>query len=69
MIIDAEKLIKFTGFVSEFWRIYYHSAEDGDPITQQQAFDVLNSEFEKRYGEPRFKSFDAFRKRRDRYFG
>ena len=39
-----------------------------DPsVSQEAVFEELNEEFREVFGEDRFSSFDAFRKRRDRY--
>lgn len=61
----VKRIVTDSGFIAEFWdrlRLYRQAI----PTTTHRAvFEELNALFEAEYGEPKYKSFDAFRKRRD----
>lgn len=60
-------LVTFDGFEKEFWSNYRNYNSAGFKVSQEQVFDELNQLFDDYFGEPRFPSFDAFRKQRDRH--
>lgn len=69
-MIELDELTFMTvtrdGFVSAFWallKVYYSR---GEKVSHRQVFDELNDRFEAVFGEPRWPSFDAFLKYRDR---
>ena len=62
----AHKLVTNDGFITEFWRVLAEKRSEGENVTQEDVFNELNAEFSAIFGEPRFPSFDAFRKMRDR---
>ena len=65
-MIWIHRLVSDEGFIAEFWsRLKEMRAKDPD-VTQEAVFDSLNDEYYEVFGTYRFKSFDAFRKRRDR---
>ena len=62
----VHRLVTDEGFIAAFWE-RLKAKRDGDPTVSQEAvFEELNEEYRSVFGEDRFKSFDAFRKRRDR---
>ena len=61
MKIDPNRLVSFDGFLQAFWREYRESGG-----TQREVFGRLNAAYLKAFGVPRFRTFDAFRKQRDR---
>lgn len=62
-LLYIHKLVTDAGFIEEFWR----RLREADPgTTQEDIFDRMNEEYKNVFGEDRFPSFDAFRKRRDR---
>lgn len=60
----AEDLVTFNGFLSTFWKECRRHPEE----SQYSIFNRLNDCYYDRFGEDRFISFDAFRKRRDRLY-
>ncbi len=65
-MIYIHKLVPLPGFIEEFWRLYREKSKDDPTVTQEQVFDMLNEQYLEVFGIYRFKSFDAFRKQRDR---
>ena len=65
-MIYVHRLVTDAGFITEFWRRFREMSASDPSTTQEQVYDLLNEEFKSVFGEDRFKSFDAFRKRRDR---
>ena len=62
----VHRLVTDAGFIEEFWRRYREmSAADGS-VTQQQVYESMEEEYMSVFGEYKYKSFDAFRKRRDK---
>ena len=61
MTIDATDLVTSKGFTDAFWKMY---GEGGR--CQEDVFLILDDIYFQRFGEHRYVSFDAFRKRRDR---
>lgn len=59
-------LITKRGFIEEFWARFRTANVSGRPRTQESIFEELNDIYEDEFGEPRFPSFDSFRKSRDR---
>lgn len=63
MTDEIARLVTDDGFISEFWKAF---AESKPGTTQEDVYYMLNEKYRSFFGEDRFKSFDAFRKRRDR---
>lgn len=61
MDIDAIDLVSTKGFTEAFWRLYGQGGR-----CQEDVFLELDEIYFERFGEHRYVSFDAFRKRRDR---
>ena len=61
MTIDATDLVTSKGFTDAFWKMY---GEGGR--CQEDVVLILDDIYFQRFGEHRYVSFDAFRKRRDR---
>lgn len=59
--IDPMDLVTLRDFTSSFWKVY---SEGGK--CQEDVYISLDEIYFERFGEHRFPSFDAFRKRRDR---
>ena len=60
------RLVTDAGFFKEFWRRLHEMREKDPSVSQETVFEQLNEEYRNVFHEDRFKSFDAFRKRRDR---
>jgi hypothetical protein len=65
-MIYVHRLVTDTGFIEEFWRRLAEMRVENPAVTQEDVYDVLNEEYRSVFGEDRFPSFDAFRKKRDR---
>lgn len=61
-----KKLASRRGFVDEFWVKLKQYRAEGRNVTHKQVFEELNDYWESEIGEPRFLSFNAFRKCRDK---
>lgn len=57
-------LVTDDGFIEEFWKLI----RSMPGATHEQVFEILNEEYRNFFGEDRFPSFDAFRKKRDRKY-
>lgn len=65
-MIWHHRLVSDEGFIAVFWELLRQWRTEDPSVTQEQVFDALNAEYREVFGVDRFKSFDAFRKRRDR---
>lgn len=65
-MIYIHKLVTDDGFITEFWSRLAQMRLDDPSVTQEEVFEILNEEYRQVFKEDRFKSFDAFRKRRDK---
>lgn len=61
-----KRMASTKGFIALFWETLIEYRKAGNGISQRKVFEQLNEEWEEEIGEPRFPSFDAFRKVRDR---
>ena len=66
MTLYIHRLVTDEGFIREFWRRLHEMRLKDPSVTQEQVFELLNEEYREVFGEDRYKSFDAFRKRRDK---
>lgn len=65
-MIWIHRLVSDEGFITEFWRRLNEMRAKDPTVTQEDVFDSLQEEYKSVFGVDRYKSFDAFRKRRDR---
>lgn len=65
-MIWIHRLVSDEGFIAEFWRRLNEMRAKHPDVTQEDVFDSLQEEYRSVFGVDRYKSFDAFRKRRDR---
>ena len=65
-MIWIHRLVSDEGFITEFWRRLNEMRAKDPTVTQEDVFDSLQEEYRSVFGIDRYKSFDAFRKRRDR---
>ncbi len=65
-MINAHRLVTDEGFIAAFWERLKERRKEDKSVSQESVFEELNEEYYSVFGEDRFKSFDAFRKRRDR---
>lgn len=65
-MIYIHRLVTEEGFIREFWRRLAEMRQQDPLVTQEEVFNTLNEEYRNVFGEDRFRSFDAFRKRRDK---
>lgn len=61
-----KKLASRRGFVDEFWARLKQYRAGGMNVTHIEVFNELNDLWEAEIGEPRFPSYNAFRKYRDK---
>jgi hypothetical protein len=66
MTLYIHRLVTDDGFIREFWRRLQEMRQKDPSVTQERVFELLNEEYREVFGEDRYKSFDAFRKRRDK---
>lgn len=66
MTLYIHRLVTDEGFIRAFWDTLREMREKDPSVTQEDVYEALNDEYKGVFGEDRFKSFDAFRKRRDR---
>ena len=66
-MIWIHRLVTDAGFINAFWERPRERRQKDPSVSQEAVFEELNEEFREVFGEDRFSSFDAFRKRRDRY--
>ena len=62
----VHRLVTDEGFIAAFWDRLKERRGVIPTVSHEEVFEELNEEYRKVFGEDRFKSFDAFRKRRDR---
>ena len=60
------RLVTDDGFIRAFWATLREWRRTDPSVTQEDVYNALNEEYREVFGEDRFKSFDAFRKRRDK---
>ncbi len=65
-MIFIHRLVSDEGFIAAFWERMRQMRETNASVTQEDVYDALNNEYREVFGVDRFKSFDAFRKRRDK---
>lgn len=65
-MIYIHRLVTDEGFIAAFWERLKERRSKDPSVSQESVFEELNEEYNSVFGEDRFKSFDAFRKRRDR---
>lgn len=58
----STQMVSGCGFIAAFWTRLIEYRKADIPISQRQVFDELNDFYESRYGQPRFPSYDAFKK-------
>ena len=66
MTLYIHRLVTDDGFIREFWRRLQEMRQKDPSVTQERVFELLNEVYREVFGEDRYKSFDAFRKRRDK---
>lgn len=67
--IDARvyRMVTRRGFIDLFWLTLTERRRQDPAITHEQVYHELNELYLQEFGEPRYRSFDAFRKDRDRH--
>ena len=66
MTLYIHRLVTDDGFIREFWRRLQERRQKDPSVTQERVCELLNEEYREVFGEDRYKSFDDFRKRRDK---
>jgi hypothetical protein len=54
------------GFINLFWGELRRMRKVDDKITHEQVYEMLESEYEREFGQRRYSSFKSFRDNRDR---
>lgn len=62
----VKRIVTDSGFIAEFWDRLWQYRKTEPATTHRAVYEELNALFEAEYGEPKYKSFDAFRVKRDR---
>jgi len=62
----VHRLVTDEGFIAAFWNELRERRSRDPSVSQEDVYEALNEEYRSVFGRDRFKSFDAFRKRRDR---
>ncbi|WP_322154989.1 hypothetical protein [Paratractidigestivibacter sp.] len=67
--IDNEvyQMITRKGFIALFWAELAESRRNDPTVTYEQVFQKLNERYLQEFGEPRYRSYEAFRKDRDKH--
>ena len=65
-MIYIHRLVTDEGFIAAFWERLREMRKKDPSVSQEAAYESLNEEYRSVFGVDRFKSFDAFRKRRDK---
>lgn len=60
------RMISPSGFVNVFWEELKKAQSDNKPITHNQAFEIINTEYFKTTGKYRYKNFETFKKLKDK---
>lgn len=61
------QMITRRGFIALFWAELTERRRGNPAITYEQVFHDLNEHYREEFGEPRYRSYEAFRKDRDRH--
>ncbi|MZP67220.1 MAG: hypothetical protein GT597_13865 [Bacteroidales bacterium] len=66
--IDADIVRMFSrqGFIDLFWEKLREARENNPQITHEEVFHCMNNRWKEVMGDFRFRSFESFRKSRDR---
>lgn len=64
--MDKTRIVTDEGFLEVFWEELGKCQSQGNPVTQETVFYMLNDLYEQTYGKPKYVSFDAFRMQRNR---
>lgn len=59
---DLTRMVSARGFCEVFWERIRRDRRQGGRLTFRRCYYEMELEFEGKYGCPRFKSYDAFRK-------
>ena len=62
----VHRLVTDEGFIRAFWNELAERRKVDPSVSQEDVYEALNEEYRSVFGTDRFRSFDAFRKRRDR---
>lgn len=65
-MILIHRLVTDESFIRTFWETLREMRAKDPSVTHEDVYERLNDEYREVFGEDRFKSFDAFRKRRDK---
>lgn len=68
VMIDTDIVRMFTrkGFIELFWEKLYQARKKDPRITHEEIFDCMNFHWRDAMGDLRFRSFESFRRTRDR---
>lgn len=61
------QMVTRRGFVDLFWRTLTERRHQDATVTYEQVYRELNELYLQEFGEPRYRSYEAFRKDRDRH--
>lgn len=61
------RMVTRKGFIELFWHTLRDRRKQDAAVTHEQVFQELNELYRQEFGEPRYRSFCAFRKDRDRH--
>ena len=65
-IDELIRMVSAEGWMEVFWSRIARDRSTGGKLTYRRCYELMEAEFQDRYGTRRFRSYDAFRKTRDR---
>lgn len=63
---DLKRMVTRRGFSDVFWERIRTDRRNGGKLTFRDCYSQMELEYEAEYGEPRYPSYEAFRKARER---
>jgi hypothetical protein len=63
---DIKRMVTGRGFSEVFWERIQSDRRKGGKLTFRACYAQMELEYEAEYGEPRYPSYEAFRKARER---
>lgn len=63
---DLKRMVTRRGFSEVFWERIRTDRRNGGKLTFRACYSQMELEYEAEYGEPRYPSYEAFRKARER---
>ena len=62
----AIQMMTKQGFIDLFWKELSKMRKQDDKITHEQVYEIMESEYQREFGQRRYANFRSFRENRDR---